>query len=850
MQRFRAQFFWTWALPCAALAVILALGFSCGGGSGGGKPGPGPGPDPGPGPAIIKGPYLQDVTAESIVIAWETDLPADSRVDYGLKAPDQSHVSSPTSVTLHNLTLPDLDPSTSYRYTVTSSIGTGRTTSAVSTFKTALPRGAPGAFRFSTYGDSRSDPVKHAEVVNAVIESQPDFVLHMGDFVYDAGDPSEWQEQFFDPAADLIKNTSLFPALGNHEYNNDAGPQYYRNWFTVPPSSPNADERWYSFDYGVAHFICLDTCVVHDYAPGTEQYRWLQGDLQAAQGSTWIFVFFHHPPFSCTAAHGDNTNVRDYLVPLFEQYRVHMVFSGHSHLYERYRWHGVYYVVTGGGGVALDQLAPDNQAPIRQAGERAYQHCSVDVTATSVTMVSLRNDGAPIDTIRLTPDSTPPGISGVSAIGVTDETATVVWATDEPADSLVEYGTDKSYGSEASSPSLTTSHVIDLTGLHPNTLYHYRVVSADASGNSAASGDHTFRTLPADHDAYVSEVPIVTFGSVGGSGIAGTTAADDGLVQTITEVPNGSNGMASLHAEYVMHTFASPDDVMKLVLHLDSTWTAGDAGDPLVVSIWNGTGWQNITAQVRGGTFTPASPQDYIDGNGNIRVLFTDTARLQDEVKDTLAIDLLYAGITLRPVNQPPVAADDSYSTTAGQTLGVAAPGVLSNDRDPEGQPLTAVLVTRTSHGSLTLRADGSFTYVPDKGFIGTDSFTYQATDGTLGSNKATVTITVKPIKVHVKSIALTLSGAGTNKAAQATVTIDPAVAGATVTGDWSFNGAVIQQGASATTDGAGKAVFSSGTRKAKSGDTFTFTVTGIALTGYAYAPELNTETSDSITVP
>ncbi|MEQ1846198.1 MAG: Ig-like domain-containing protein, partial [Nitrospira sp.] len=68
---------------------------------------------------------------------------------------------------------------------------------------------------------------------------------------------------------------------------------------------------------------------------------------------------------------------------------------------------------------------------------------------------------------------------------------------------------------------------------------------------------------------------------------------------------------------------------------------------------------------------------------------------------------------------------------------------VLTNDRDPNGNPLTAALVTGPTKGTLTFNANGTFTYRPNAGFIGTDSFTYRASDGTATSNLATVTITV-----------------------------------------------------------------------------------------------------------
>jgi Bacterial Ig domain len=93
--------------------------------------------------------------------------------------------------------------------------------------------------------------------------------------------------------------------------------------------------------------------------------------------------------------------------------------------------------------------------------------------------------------------------------------------------------------------------------------------------------------------------------------------------------------------------------------------------------------------------------------------------------------------------DQPPTAVDDGYATFENATLTVAAPGLLANDSDADGDALAAVLVDDVSHGALTLNADGSLVYVPAPNFFGTDGFTYEATDGEATSNLATVTIEV-----------------------------------------------------------------------------------------------------------
>jgi hypothetical protein len=105
---------------------------------------------------------------------------------------------------------------------------------------------------------------------------------------------------------------------------------------------------------------------------------------------------------------------------------------------------------------------------------------------------------------------------------------------------------------------------------------------------------------------------------------------------------------------------------------------------------------------------------------------------------------VLTASITVAPVNDPPVAsADDAGASLLDTTVTQAAPGVLSNDSDVDGDGLTAVLDQGVSHGSLTLNADGSFSYTPDPGYTGPDSFQYHASDGTAASNTVTVSFLV-----------------------------------------------------------------------------------------------------------
>src|SRR5262249_9659190 len=102
--------------------------------------------------------------------------------------------------------------------------------------------------------------------------------------------------------------------------------------------------------------------------------------------------------------------------------------------------------------------------------------------------------------------------------------------------------------------------------------------------------------------------------------------------------------------------------------------------------------------------------------------------------------------ITVTPANDAPVAVGDVYHATEDTVLSITMPGVLGNDKDAEGNPLTAAKLTDPLHGLLTFNPDGSFTYTPAADFNGTDSFTYEANDGLLDSAPGVVTIHVLPV--------------------------------------------------------------------------------------------------------
>ena len=161
------------------------------------------------------------------------------------------------------------------------------------------------------------------------------------------------------------------------------------------------------------------------------------------------------------------------------------------------------------------------------------------------------------------------------------------------------------------------------------------------------------------------------------------------------------------------------------------------------------------------------------------------------------------ARITVLPVNDAPVSAGDAYATDEDAPLVIdAAAGVLANDTDVEGDPLSAFLVTGPSHGTLALNADGSFTYTPAADYNGTDSFVYRADDGTDTGVPATVTITINPV-ADAPRATLTSDGPvdeGSPVTVAVTDAVDPDAADAT----FRYSFAIAPAGLAASIDEAG----------------------------------------------
>ncbi|MFC2123386.1 purple acid phosphatase family protein [Bacteroidota bacterium] len=323
-------------------------------------------------PAFMVLPYLQTVEQDGITIMWETVYPSYGKILYG-KNEQLGHIIIEESIpsTMHEITLSGLEQNRKYYYKVV----VDNLSSQVYSFHTKKPQESP--IKFIVYGDNRSFPKVHENLVKMMVKEKPDLVLSVGDAVTTGANLNEWIDEYFYPLRHISGHVPSYISIGNHEYGG------YWDTRVVPPfeervhhplNTTGSTEYFFSFDYGNSHFIFLDPNKADApfgdrISPGSQQYNWFVNDLKKAkEKSEWIFVLLHQPPYSEAWSGGyynGEAPLRKEIVPVIETNDVDIVFAGHTHDYERGLPHPPYnpetgsgnnavYIITGGGGSNLD----------------------------------------------------------------------------------------------------------------------------------------------------------------------------------------------------------------------------------------------------------------------------------------------------------------------------------------------------------------------------------------------------------------------------------------------------------------------------------------------------------------
>lgn len=304
---------------------------------------------------VVRGPYLQVATPNSVIVRWRTDVACDARVNFD-QSPSTFYYTSTSPVwsTEHEVVVSGLSPWNTYYY----NIGTNNTVlfgDPDMYFRTNPTAGSTGPFRFWVIGDAGEVSTEQRLVRDAYYNyngtPHADAWIMLGDNAYDGGMDNEYQNAVFDNMYDqLLMNTPLFPAPGNHDYNNHipfSPPPAYYDIFTLPVAGesggvPSGTEKYYSWDYGNVHFISLDSYDENRDSTAA-MANWLKADLIAANWQTFIVAYWHHPPYTKGTHDSDNplfydfemVDMREQILPILENYGVDLVLCGHSHVYER-----------------------------------------------------------------------------------------------------------------------------------------------------------------------------------------------------------------------------------------------------------------------------------------------------------------------------------------------------------------------------------------------------------------------------------------------------------------------------------------------------------------------------------
>jgi acid phosphatase type 7 len=336
---------------------------------------------------FIAKPYLQigrNPSAQSLEVlwhsgdvdvAWSVESRPDSKAKWTKAEMPKATRVAVAGILPHRVysaVLAGLTPNTTFSYRVL------KDNKVVFTADGQTPRDGMKPYRFVAFADIGAETVDQKKLATRAFLAKPDFVVVPGDIVYERGQISEYRSKFWpiynadavgEIGGPLLRSVPMICAPGNHDIDTrdlnkypDALAYYY--YWSQPLNGPkgteggpitpvltaSADNRAnfeaaagdayltmanYSFDYGNAHWIVLDS---NPYVDFTDKAMsdWVAADLAspAAQKATWKFVMFHHPGFNSSREHYEQQQTR-LLAPVFEGGKVDVVFNGHVHNYQR-----------------------------------------------------------------------------------------------------------------------------------------------------------------------------------------------------------------------------------------------------------------------------------------------------------------------------------------------------------------------------------------------------------------------------------------------------------------------------------------------------------------------------------
>lgn len=299
---------------------------------------------------LSRGPYLQSVGKNQAIIRWRTTNASPTKIRWWRQSGQNSDsLFDPIPAMDHEVKLVNLVAGETIFYQISDGKVLLNPPFETYTFRTNPPSNSKAPFRVWVLGDQGSIDSGQTKVRDAFYKlnksTKTDLLLTLGDNAYDGFDQM-FQKALFEIYPKTLNSTPFWPCFGNHEAYAGAnsvlqvGPYY--DMFSLPKNGecggiPSGTKAYYSFDYGNAHFIQLNS---HDIPADSNEMmaQWLKADLQANQ-KEWVLVYWHHPPYSFGNHNSDSdpnmTRMRTQINPILERFQVDMVITGHSHVYER-----------------------------------------------------------------------------------------------------------------------------------------------------------------------------------------------------------------------------------------------------------------------------------------------------------------------------------------------------------------------------------------------------------------------------------------------------------------------------------------------------------------------------------
>ena len=281
-------------------------------------------------------------TERSIMLKWQTPQSEIGCVSY-VKEGLAKEVCEEEAVKKHKITLNGLEEGSSYSYSISSASldidNTGRSF-------TTLHKDKDKTQYIWIIGDSGQpgpDQLRVFEQMQTFMKGRMlDLWLLLGDNAYRSGTQKQYNTALFEPYKELLKNYVPWAVNGNH----DARRWAFYDIFEFPSEGESGgiashDEKFYAIDQGDLHIVMIDS-EESDLSKDSELSQWLEKDLKA-NNRKWTIALFHHPPYSDGSHKSDSSYdsrgrlfaIRENIVPILEKYDVDLVYSGHSHNYER-----------------------------------------------------------------------------------------------------------------------------------------------------------------------------------------------------------------------------------------------------------------------------------------------------------------------------------------------------------------------------------------------------------------------------------------------------------------------------------------------------------------------------------